>query len=279
MEPRQDVVDALLQSAIEGSSRSGAFVLANLPESSGIPEMVQAYLDRVGVAYESAPSTCLRIPIEGTVEETERAFSGGLRTDVRRQIRRIQEECGELSFRVLDSKEEALSLLPVLYAMHDKRWLQSGKRGSFADPAARAFFEGLVRGMWGQGLHYSILLCGERIVAFHVGLLWDGHLLYYKPTFEYDLQAFSPGKIHLRYLVEHGVGEGWSGIDLLQGDETYKRAWASDAERTRTMTIRTSSWSMSYWWLTSGREAVERRLGSAYDRWAARIESLRRGAQ
>lgn len=269
-----DVIEALLGSALEDSS--GAFVLANMPLDEGWGDVVRGYLDQRGIEFTVTTSTCLRVPLASTIEETRKGYSKSLRTDLRRQRRRLAEEEGELVFTVVDDCDDALALLPELYDMHDRRWLEAGRPGTFTDPGARRFYEYLVEWMWNDGVHFSYLRAGERIVAFHVGLVGDGHLLYYKPTFDYGLNAFSPGKIHLDCLVEHGVAEGWSGVDMLQGDEGYKRSWASDATETETFTIRARRASPAYWWITSGRWAVQRRVGRLYNRIASRIESARR---
>ncbi|MFC1660050.1 GNAT family N-acetyltransferase [Gemmatimonadota bacterium] len=271
-----EVLEPLLESAVARSKPSGALVLPNLPDPSGAPEQVQDYLEKRGLTFERRIWVTQSIPLAGTFEETERGFTSRLRSDLRRREKRLREAHGPVTFRVIESQHEALKRLPDLFEMHDKRWLTSGLPGTFSDPAARAFYERVVRHLWEDGVHFSVLECGGRIIAFHLGFVWDGHLLYYKPTFESDLQAFSPGKLLLKYLVMHGVEEGWSGIDLLQGEEDFKRPWTSESTATSTFTIRTSRRSPTYWWLTRGRPLAERTLGRTYNRWATRLESLRK---
>lgn len=273
-DPSPDVIGALIESALTESS--GAFVIANMPKEEGWGDGIRSFLEQRGLKYVASDSTCLRVPFAETIEETRKGYSKSLRTDLRRQRKRLAEAKGELEFTVAGTVEEALSLLPALYDMHDRRWLEAGRPGTFSDPKARLFYQYLVERMWEKGLHFSYLRAGEEIVAFHLGLVGDGHLLYYKPTFDYTLNPFSPGKIHLDCLIEQGVEDGWKGLDMLQGDEKYKRSWSSDQTETETFTIQARRASPAYWWVTSGRWAVQRQVGGLYNRIVSRREAKRR---
>jgi CelD/BcsL family acetyltransferase involved in cellulose biosynthesis len=271
----QELVNALLEAAILVSRRSGVFVLPNIPEEAGLHTWVEQFLDARGYSYVQRESKCPIIQLQSTLEETYQTFSKSLRTDLRRQSKRIRESHGPLSFGIVESKEEAARLLPLFFEMHDKRWLNSGHRSTFGDASVRAFYARKVTKLWDSGLHFSTLSCGDRIVAFHLGIVSNGFLLYYKPTYDFDLHSYSPGKLLLDFLVRHGVAEGWKGIDLLQGAEAYKNQWATSVARTFSYTVRCSPRSISYWWLTEGRPWAERRLGSLYNRFAVRFAHLR----
>lgn len=270
-----ELVCALLEKAISVARRAGVFVLPNIPEETGFHTWVEQFLDARGYRYRRRETKCPIILLESTVEETHQAFPKSLRTDLRRQAKRIREDHGPLSFRIVESKEEAARLLPLFFEMHDKRWLTSGHRSTFGDASVCSFYSRMVANMWDSGIHFSTLSCGGRVVAFHLGILSNGFLLYYKPTYEPELHSYSPGKLLLNSLVRHGVKEGWKGIDLLQGAEPYKNQWATSVAKTFSYTVRASPRSVSYWWLTEGRPWAERRLGSLYNRFAVRFAHLR----
>ena len=269
------VLDTLLEAAIAISEKAGVFVLPNVPAEAGIHHHVERFLRDRGHLFTRRESTCPLILLKSTVEETQRAFSRNLRVNLRKQFRRIQELHGPLSIQIVDSKQDALKLLPSFFEMHDRRWLEAGKPGTFNDPAARSFYHSVISGMWDSGVHFSTLSCGDQVVAFHFGLVSNGFLLCYKWAYDLEFHSYSPGKLMLESLVRHGVEKGWRGIDLLQGSEAYKDQWSSEMAQTFTYTVPTSSWSPSYWWLIRGRPWTERQFGAIYHRYASRIGSWR----
>jgi CelD/BcsL family acetyltransferase involved in cellulose biosynthesis len=148
--------------------------------------------------------------------------------------------------------------------------------GTFSDPSARAYYERLVRDVWDQGIHFSLLIAGPRVVAYHIGITSHGFLMYLKPTFDQELQSFSPGKLHLRFLLADAVARGLRGIDFLQGSEDYKGDWSTDVTRCSTFVVRTRRRSASFAWLTRGRPWSERVLGGVYNRWATGFQKILR---
>jgi len=278
--PRRDVVRALLDSALDSARDSGTLILSNLPVETGVPTLVDEFLSERGLLYQRREAHTSWMPVPQTIAEAEAGMKKKLRTDVRRQIRRLEEAVGPIRLHVVTHRDEARALLPDMFEMHDRRWLAIGVPRTFSDPAARGHYEKMVAELWDQGIHFSVLYAGDRAVAFHFGMVCAGFLLYYKPTFDPELQAYSPGKIHLRFLLDDAVARGLRGIDFLQGAEGYKQDWTSQETECVSFLIRTRPLSPSHAWLTRGRPWLEQRVGPLYNRWSARIQAvLRRGAQ
>ncbi|MEX1258873.1 MAG: GNAT family N-acetyltransferase [Gemmatimonadota bacterium] len=273
-EARPEVVRPLLESALSSARGAGTLVLANLPVETGVPGILESLLEERGLPFRHVEAPSLTLSLPPTFDEAEAAMKKGLRGDLRRQAKRIEESVGPLDFRVVTDPEEAKAHLPGLFEMHDRRWLEAGLPASFEDRSARDFYYGMIEKLWGEGLHFSLLRAGERVIAYHVGAVGGGYLLYYKPTFDHTLQNYSPGKLHLRFLLVHAIEAGLSGIDFLQGTEGYKRDWASSVTECGSYTVRTRRVSPSYFWLACGRPWTERVVGPAYNRWVARFERL-----
>jgi CelD/BcsL family acetyltransferase involved in cellulose biosynthesis len=67
-----------------------------------------------------------------------------------------------------------------------------------------------------------------RPAAYHYGFLSGEDLLWYKPSFEVELSAHSPGQALLYALVEWCVETGRAGLDFTRGDEAFKRRLATE---------------------------------------------------
>ncbi len=271
-----EVSAALLDSALAASRRSGVFVLANLPDANGLPDAIEEHLRSRGLTFVRTDAECFRQEFGPGLTDADLALNPKRRNDIRRCQKRIEEERGPVVFRVVDTPDEAKRLLPAFFEMHDRRWLDAGRPGSFGDAAARESYYRLVSELWDEGVHVSVVTCGDTPISFHIGMVRHGHLLYFKPTFDPGLSRFSPGRIHLRFLLQHALDTGLAGIDLLQGAEGYKAEWANTATSTSTFIVRTSSRTPSYFWITKGRGWAERNLGRAYTRMATLTQRFRR---
>jgi CelD/BcsL family acetyltransferase involved in cellulose biosynthesis len=272
----EDADPAVLEMLIGGAIKecaSGSWTLAHIPSDGGVPEAVETILRKSGRVYQRRSAACVQMRFGDSGAPIENSLSKSLRGDLRRQRRRIEEKLGPLQLRVIQDKAEALATLPLLFDMHDKRWHSAGTRGSFSDLPTRRYYSLLVERLWDRGLHFSVLRAGDRVVAYHLGMIHDNWLLYYKPTHDADLANFSPGKLLLWLLAQDATQSGLAGIDFLQGDEAYKGEWATTSTETVSFTVRTSRTSLSYSWITRGRPFAERLVGRMYDRAATAAQT------
>lgn len=274
---RQDApehtIPLLLDSALKSARSAGALLVANAPDETGVPARVEQHLHEQGLAFRRTQAQCMLLTFPQGAASADAVLPSRRRNDVKRQMKRVQEEVGPLAFRVATSPDEAVSLLPAFFEMHDRRWLEAGYPGSFGSAAARDYYHQFVRRLWDAGVHFSVTTCGEEPISFHLGAIAGGELLYYKPTYDSRLARYSPGAIHFYYLVQHALEQGLTGVDFLQGDEPYKRQWTNAACTTSSFLVQASRRTPTYFWLGTGREWAERRLGPAYLRTASWIES------
>lgn len=271
-----EALRALLASAIQRARRDGALVLANVPDQGRWSGRIRLILESEGVPFTESRRDCLRIELPPTFDEYSASVRSRLRTDVRRRLRKLEAEVGPLEFERLTDPEDARLLLPRLFDLHDRRWLDTGRPGAFSDPRMRQYFAGMVESLWPH-LHITVLRAQGETVALHFGMASGRNLLHFKPTFEPDLGAYSPGKLQLWKLIEQAIEEGFGVLDFLQGEEGYKNEWANGSTGTSTFVIRTRRASVAYWWLSGGRAQVERRFGRAYLRFSAAADRIRRG--
>jgi CelD/BcsL family acetyltransferase involved in cellulose biosynthesis len=150
-------------------------------------------------------------------EQYMQSLSTSLRGDVRRQIRRIEEN-GLLDLQQINAIPAALEELPDFLRYHSEKWPRSYK--------APGFHANLLKYGLGSGkVHFSILKCGNDKISWHLGFIHNKTFYYYMPVINPLYEKYSPGKIHLFKLIEYSILNGYKIFDHLRGDENYKAGW------------------------------------------------------
>jgi CelD/BcsL family acetyltransferase involved in cellulose biosynthesis len=155
--------------------------------------------------------------------------SSNHRTDVRRRIRRLEEQ-GPLGLTIYDKQSQQTDVMQELDNLrraYEDLWEGQPSGGLFRMPGTWEFYEEFVPEMLKAGmLHASILTLNGQPISWHFGFLHRQILHWYKPTYLKSMNEFSPGKVHLAFLLKHGFSEGWREFDFGCGTEEYKYRWA-----------------------------------------------------
>ncbi|MCL4873336.1 GNAT family N-acetyltransferase [bacterium] len=244
-------------------ARGSVLDFPHLPLGHPATSALARALKAAGAQIHERRSICPRLEFKGDYASTERCWKKSLRTDLRRQKRRL-EEAGRLGLHVPERKEEVLALLPLFFRMHSARWREKGFNMKFLDGNETGFYralaEGLAEGFDNNRLHFSVLSCGSEVISMHFGFVSNGWLLWYTPAYNPAFERHSPGKVHIGMLVERGLSEGLKGIDFLQGDEPYKLQWSTGKVETVSYTC-SSGPSMRLKWLASTRPWLVSKFG------------------
>ena len=155
-------------------------------------------------------------------------FLGSLKTslrgDLRRQLRRMEDKGAiTLYAYTADKVKEALEILPEFLNCHSKRWPGAYKAPGFHQ---RLIEDGLLSGI----VDFTELRISDKAVSWHLGFRDKGRYYYYMPAIREQYSVFSPGKVHLLYLVQRSIDEGMKVFDHLRGEENYKSDWTRDAQ-------------------------------------------------
>jgi hypothetical protein len=146
---------------------------------------------------------------------------GNLFPDSRRKRRKLERDLGPVRFTFHDERPEVFD---TCLRWKSAQYLASGYRDLFADARNVALFRrlaaaGLVR--------VSSLTAGERLVAVHLGALHEGRFYWWVPAYEPEAGRYSPGRLMLEALLEHGYRAGHHEFDFLIGEEDYKWHYAT----------------------------------------------------
>jgi CelD/BcsL family acetyltransferase involved in cellulose biosynthesis len=205
-----------------------------------------------------------RLSLNGRdIDAVESEWTASHRKDIRRQRKRLAAERGPVSLWQPASVEEAEPVLTEFFRVYNEKWLTQGCPDIAFDAKRQGRFRALLRDMWGSGVHFSTVRCGDIDVSYHFGFLAGGWLQWYCPSYRPEFRAYSPGKIHVTMLIEEACRSKWLGVDFLLGEETYKHLWANDSMEVVNFQAGFHSLAPSYFWFTRGKRWAKRWLGPA----------------
>jgi CelD/BcsL family acetyltransferase involved in cellulose biosynthesis len=126
--------------------------------------------------------------------------------------------------------------------MHMARFLATGRISNLAHLERRVFLEELARLLSGTGwLALTRMMTGTKAVAWNYGFQFRDTWFWYQPTFDSDLEKYSPGFCLLAKLIEEAAeNETVQLVDLGLGAEDYKERFANRTRETLHVTLQTS---------------------------------------
>jgi len=135
-------------------------------------------------------------------------------------------------------------LLPHFIQTHVARFLATGRISNMARPERRVFLEELAKLLSASGwLALTSMRSGESSFAWNYGFEFQDTWFWYQPTFDSDLEKYSPGFCLLAKLIEEAADNpALKTIDLGLGAEEYKERFANRSRETLFVTLRTSPW-------------------------------------
>jgi CelD/BcsL family acetyltransferase involved in cellulose biosynthesis len=205
------------------------FLRLSLPECDRINlyRLRQGYVDGVDGSEESDVSPYLDLEGMHSLDDVLSRCRRSHRGDVCRQIRRLNKK-GNVSIRVFGCDEVGPALLELrrFFRAYDHQWAPHGDH-MFQTALGRSFLAGLLRDLLPTGfLHFSVLMCHERPIHWHMGFLFRNRLYFYKLTYDRQWANYSPGKVHIALLIDECIRKGVRYFDFLYGGESYKFSWA-----------------------------------------------------
>jgi len=155
--------------------------------------------------------------------------------DLKRHYNKLH-KLGHLTFRHIESRDEAREHLGYFFDQHITRFASNGLRSQFLEPERCSFYEALLEDLDPRTeLRFAVLELDGRPVAYHLGFLQNGKFTHYKPTFDVNLWDCSPGDVLLLYLFKHAQETDVKEFDFTIGDESYKRRFTNQLKRNYTL--------------------------------------------
>jgi CelD/BcsL family acetyltransferase involved in cellulose biosynthesis len=266
---RTAFVDAVF--AELGKLKAGLVALASIPEDSATPVAVHAAAEKHGFHVYTRPA-CVCLQVELGSGEQRREIKSALagKKKLRRYLRAMERE-GPVTFAHLRSAGQIQAALPQFVDAHVARFRSTQRISVLSTPERRFFLEELARQFsGGEVVTLSMLMVGNRTVAWNYGFQFHGSWFWYQPTFDSRYEGNSPGQCLLSRIVAEACDmDEMDVVDLGLGAEGYKERFGNSTRVTVDVTI-TKSWSRHL------REIVRYRAASTLKR-SPKVESAIRG--
>jgi len=267
---------AMLDAAVRHFGRRGVYWWPNIPKTDPSLDLLRSYFTAHRMPWIESGEIAPRLRLDGRDFETvEQDWTSSHRKDVRRQRKRLATEKGPVSLWQPSSIEEAEPVLSEFFLVHDEKWRAQGFPGMFHTAEQQRYFRAILHRLWGKGLHFSTVRCGDIDVSYQFGFFAGKWLQWYRPSYRTEFGVYSPSKIHVGMMIEEGCRQNWNGIDFLLGEEPYKNLWANETMEVVSFHAGFHEWAPSYLWFTRGKPYLKDRFAFQYIRARAWFQKLR----
>ncbi len=247
--------------------RVGNLVLASLPADSATAAALHAAAQKHRFHVYMRPACpCVQVELGSGEQRREIKSTLAGKKKPRRYLRSMERE-GPVTFAHLQSAAQIQAALPEFMNAHVARFQSTQRVSVLSTPERRLFLEELARRFSGSTVvTLSMLMIGDRPVAWNYGFQFHGSWFWYQPTFDSRQEENSPGQcLLLRIVTEACDMDGIKVVDLGLGAEGYKERFGNSTRQTLDVTI-AKSWSRHL------REIVRYRAASALKR-SPKVES------
>ena len=233
---RADYCDFIVSKASRGALRAlidglldhpewDTIDLGNVPSHSATAGALRAACRERGLLFTMREQYCCpTLLLQGNGHEGTAVVD---KASLRRCQRRF-ERAGVLVARDMVSAEQIVPHLTPFFEQHVARWRDTNTPSLFVDDRSRQFYHALTNAFDGSGwlLFSSIELNGQS-AAYHYGFDYNGSVLWYKPSFDPNFAALSPGNVMIKHLIDYAVRERRRELDFTVGDEPFKRRFTN----------------------------------------------------
>jgi CelD/BcsL family acetyltransferase involved in cellulose biosynthesis len=232
---RGAIVDAVLSECRKVNAR---ITLANLPADSATLAAIRQTTSKHGYYLHERPAyECAQVSLASPKERED--VKAALQRKKMRRLTGAMEEKFAPRLEHLRSWDEVEGVLPGFAQAHVARFLATGRISNLTHPSRRKFLEELARLLSPSGwLTVSRLQVGGKSVAWNYGFQFAGSWFWYQPTFDTELEQFSPGVYLLAKIVSEACdNEDVKLVDLGLGSEGYKERFANGSRKTLHLTL------------------------------------------
>ena len=241
VEQRQAFVASVMNELKRQNIREVA--LSNLPSDSATAEAIHKQGGRCGYHFFARTAyVCAQISLSAL----ERRGTDKPILPRKKMLRRFLNAMGRENPVRLDharSWEETQRVLPQLMLAHVARFLVTGRISNMARAQRRTFLTELAKLLSEPGwVAVTRMMSGDKVFAWNYGFQFAGTWFWYQPTFDSDLEKYSPGFCLLAKVVEEAAeNPSFKVVDLGLGTEEYKERFANQSRETLFVTLQVSA--------------------------------------
>lgn len=217
----------------------GGLVLANLPADSATPAALRSAAKKYHFRVYIRPAySCLQVEL-GSAAQRQTLKTAVMRKRQLRRCLKAMEREGRVTCVYLRSWAQIEPLLPDFVDAHIARFHAKQGTSFLSKPERRFLLEDLARRFSDTGtVTLTILLIGDRRVAWSYGFQFQGGWSLYQTTFDTRCEENSPGYCLLaKIVIEASEMNTLRQVDLGLGSEDYKEWFANGTRQTLYATL------------------------------------------
>ena len=198
-------------------------------------------------------------------------------SDQRRQWKRLATVMPGLSFQLIDKPDKIQAVMDWI-SHHKRQWgeLQGKPAIWFTTPDITQFLQAVTAQALSEGRLIMVTLSnGDDILSAGWGFQWGDQFLFHMFAYDARHATYSPSRLLLQRLIQHGFETGVGTFDFMPGDEAYKRIWATHYIRTVSY-LGATNWRGAMWLQLARTAPLAARPIAELQRWYAMLpERLR----
>ncbi len=141
------------------------------------------------------------------------------RHEVRRKIRKLENETQSFNYKYLAEKAEVISFIPIFLAL----FLQNPEKQDFMTVAMEKFFQQLITAAAEMGLvRFGLLEVEDRTVAAVLYYDYQDRIYLYNSGYDSEYHSLSVGLLAKILSIRDSIERGKQVFDFLKGREIYK---------------------------------------------------------
>lgn len=190
-----------------------------LDESPSLPAL-QAEAEKRGWAHQQiylqpAPS----VPLPGDYTAYLAGLDKKQRHEVRRKWRNVENSLAEAAFYFVEDREQLKDETQALIDM----MTQDPNKRDFLTEAMQQHLHNTVEVAFNAGwLQLAFFTLDGKKAAAHLSFTYNNRIWCYNSGWVWEFRDYSPGWVHLAYLLEWANDTGIKEFDFMRGDEDYK---------------------------------------------------------
>ena len=223
---KPESIDELLDTLFGDATSWSRALLNEVPESSRLAQsLTSRALEPRRRLKTNGLTRCPRLLIAGNPNAVSEKIE---KKSVKRHCAKLA-RLGPVTAAHYWTKSEIAPFLDDFFEQHIARWSATSHPSLFLNEQNRAFYRALISELCPTGeLVFTVLRAGERVVAYHLGLISGEDFLWYKPTFDIELAAYSPGEVLLKELLLLAERKDFQAFDFTRGGEAFKTRFSND---------------------------------------------------
>ncbi len=172
------------------------------------------------------------LEIEGSFEQLLASRPRGMRANIRRRLKRLEEIGASVEFERVTNPDDLDCALADAFRMEASTWKGSEGTAIVCQEDTSRFYAAVARRAMEDGtLYFTFLRQGDRRIAFDLSLIYNERLFKLKPGYVQDLHACSPGQQLTVRTIRDAFERGLKEVDFLGSADEWKLEWTKDVRR------------------------------------------------